>query len=300
MSAPACLPNFAYIPPIAEQSCTAVFNDARNALTPLRQFSAKAMAAFEQMTRHLATDDAGFTMSRDESARAGIYFKARSVFTDGRLTSLAKLREIVAAHIAWDMGLPHVVYGVTRVPFQAEPVVYTLAPRRDCYDYGLLSGDNNFETLCQSKSHLLPTFLALTVLDTALIANDRHANNLLYLPATVVAPEALVGIDLDHNNWHFSHFHPDNKLYVRPEVRRALRQVEIDAPSLALVRATLTAFETYPACRAERIARRLTPIAPVIWNPAEIADSLRARQLRVRENYARMLKPAYQASVLAT
>jgi hypothetical protein len=298
MSTAKRLPGFAYIPPIAEESCKQAFVQASAQLRGLRQFSIKATTAFEHMTQRLAAPDAGFGPSREESNARGLYDKERSLYSEGCFW-FAPLGEVVAAHIAWDMGLPHVAYGLTHVPYRKTPVIYSVRPRNDAVLYYDKFKEQDYCTLRTTKSELLPTFLALAVFDTALVVRDRHTWNTLYLPAAGTSKDALAGIDLDHADPFIDRFDPSNSDHIMSMPRRALAQTRPDTACLKMVHAALTAIENYPVCRVERIARRLMPIAPSAWNPSGWADALRERQRHVRKDFSKLLCPTYQAAILA-
>jgi hypothetical protein len=302
------LPLVAHLPPMTEVPCSQAFRDAVACMRPLRQFSPAAEQLGERLTRELVLNIEEANEPRCEKlSRRDVYFVTlagtEAVYTYGRQGETAfglqtgKLTndvfgfEIIASHIAWDLGLPHVSYGILNLP----DVTVLACPHpwqasRSLASFGAEESMDRAQRLAQNHPHMAQSFYALAAFDSWVKGSDRSDNNILIEDKPLHAP-AVAGIDLEGSltERYNDGLHPAQALF--------LKQHTPNRTTLQMALHTLTAIMNYPSARIEAIAQRAQLVCR-----APIADEaitiLEQRRHRLREHFAAHLPQRYQAAIL--
>jgi hypothetical protein len=242
------------LPTIEESGCSAAFLAARDEVRQLRSFSPEVYTIMETLARYTLVPQSlpqtlpSILRAKDDEGQI-IGLRAY------RKQSLSSLSEKLASDIAWDLGLPHVTYGLIKGRvLNPRHTSFCVEPTREAKSLEQ-SFDKSLADLAFLKPHLAPGLTALAIFDIWLRVGDRHPGNLVLHASANGDHETLTGIDLECANYALS-------AKVMPWHGMVTMAAQIaDTPSQHMAEQTLQAIANYPASRLNRLTKRLYPLA---------------------------------------
>jgi hypothetical protein len=287
------------LPPLLNGSTSSserAFQQASARLKRLRQMPKDMLQISEHVMQKALFVKPEFEQRWFSSSLQGheIYLKPDTHQAFNKLSKPSQVKEIVLSHMAFELGINHVVYGICQNVAKSKLRVFSLQPRgrfaTACDWAGIYDAEMHPEFFSKYPNQY-GSMLAFASFDLWARNKDRHLNNVLMVRPAVGKSAMLLGIDLDT-------LASDQAIGPHRGVVAVLNNRQPTPGQLAHLGAALAAIEAYPAERIHAHAQRFVAIAPPEYSPAEFAAQLIDSQKTVRECFSKLLPCASRPQVL--